>query len=147
MSLCAQRMSSTRNPKQDLRPSQCETNRKRHRAHSHTHIRRYSSHTWRYSRHTHIRRYSSHTHGDIPDTHTAIFQSHTYGNIAVTHACGFTQSTALIGHPGHTRITATMPAQRPKAHQTRRRTNSHGAHAHNVDVMITMYAPPHNTQR
>ena len=131
MSLCAQGMSSTRYPKQDLRPSQCRSNKKRQRA---------------YSSHTHSA-YSSHTHSDIPVTHTAILQSHTYGNIAVTHARGFTQSTALIGHPGHTRITVTIPAQRPKTHQTRRRTNFHGAHAHNVEVMITMYASPHNTHR
>ena len=106
MSLRAQGMSSTRYPKQDLRPSQCRPDKKRRRA------------------------YSSHTH-------TVTLQSH-------AHAA--TQSAALIGHPGHTRITVTIPAQRPNTHQTRRRTNSHGAHAHNVDVMITMYASPCGAQ-
>ena len=59
-SLPAQCMSPTRNPKQDLRPSQCETNMERHRTHSHTHTAIFQS-------------------------HAAIFQSHTYGDIPVTY--------------------------------------------------------------
>ena len=102
MSLRAQRMSSTRNPKQDLRPSQCGTNRKRRHTHSQSHIRRYSS-----------------------------------------HARSNTQSATVIGYSGHTRLTVIILTQRPIAHHTRRRVNSHGAHAHNVEVMITIHASPH----
>ena len=106
MSLRAQRMSSTRNPKQDLRPSQCGTNKKRRRA----------------------------------------YPSHTYGNIPVTHARGYTQSTTVIGHSGHTRITVIIRTQRPNTHHTCRRVNSHCAHAHNVEVMITTHMSSHTRE-
>ena len=102
MSLCAQGMSSTRDPKQDLRPSQCETNRKCNRGLSHT--------------------------------HTAIFQSH-------THTAIYSQQRASVVPVIH--ITVIIRTQHPNTHHTRRRVNSHGAHAHNVEVMITIHASSH----